>query len=260
MAKPPTPAPTDDAFIREVDEELRRDQLARLWNRYGRALLFVIAIGLIVLAGYMYWTNVQQERRAATSQGYDAAIAAFESGDFEAARAAFAPIAAGEEPGYAALSRLADAAMTFQQGEVAAAAQAYGVIAADPAVPPALQDYARLKQLQIDFDDMAADARIAALEPLAQSGAPWFGPAGELLAVAYLEAGQPGPAKGLFEALANSPDIVPTIRMRAAQMAAMVSAPDAEEAAGDTGRAAEAADPAGGDAPAEPAPVEGDAQ
>ena len=224
MAKPPAAPASDDAFIREVDEELRRDQLARLWNRYGRALLLLVAVGLIGLAGYMYWNNLQNERHARSSLAYDAAVAAFESGDFDAARAAFAPIASGDDAGYAALARLADAAMSFQLGDTGPAAEAFGVIAADPAVPPALQDYARLKQLQIDFDNMAADARIAALEPLAQSGAPWFGPAGELLAVAYLEAGQPAQAKRLFEALGNSPEVVPTLRMRAAQMAAMVSA------------------------------------
>ena len=45
MALPPV---TDDAFIREVDEEVRRDQLSQLWRRYGRWTL--IAVGLFLVA------------------------------------------------------------------------------------------------------------------------------------------------------------------------------------------------------------------
>ncbi|QCI79873.1 tetratricopeptide repeat protein [Hankyongella ginsenosidimutans] len=84
MAKAPTPTTDDplaDAFIREVDDDYRRDQLARLWQRYGRGLLVVAGLFLVGLAGYLYWRDVQQKELANQSVSYTSGLKQLEGGD-----------------------------------------------------------------------------------------------------------------------------------------------------------------------------------
>src|SRR3546814_10602240 len=53
----------DEAFLREVDDELRRDQLAGWWRRWGRWLVVLVGLGLIALAAWLWWQE-EQKRQA----------------------------------------------------------------------------------------------------------------------------------------------------------------------------------------------------
>ena len=52
--------PTDnEAFLREVDEELRRDQISGFWKTYGRWVAIAIGLGLAIFGGYLWYLNHQ---------------------------------------------------------------------------------------------------------------------------------------------------------------------------------------------------------
>jgi hypothetical protein len=51
---------------------------------------------------------------------------------------------------------------------------------------------------------------------------PWFGPAGELLALAYLKQGNKDLAGALFGAIAKDKDVPDTLKARARQMAGLL--------------------------------------
>src|SRR6266849_10918396 len=94
----------------EVDEEVRREQLKKLWERYGN---YVVAAVILVIAavaawrGYDYW---QIRKAAETGAAYDAAARLAEEGKHGEAEAAFAKIVADGTAGYRVLARLREAA------------------------------------------------------------------------------------------------------------------------------------------------------
>jgi len=94
----------------EVDEEVRREQLKKLWERYGN---YVVAAVILVIAagaawrGYDYW---QIRKAAETGAAYDAAARLAEEGKHGEAEAAFAKIAVDGTSGYRVLARLREAA------------------------------------------------------------------------------------------------------------------------------------------------------
>jgi len=50
----------DDSFIREVNEELRSDQMKGAWRRFGRyliALAVLIVLGTVGYKVYQYWDD-----------------------------------------------------------------------------------------------------------------------------------------------------------------------------------------------------------
>lgn len=234
-----------EAFLREVDEELRRDQLANLWRRYGRWLLIAIGAFLIALAAFLYWQEERREKIDQQSDRLARALTLLDEGNTDKALPELKALAGEGSDGVKALARLAEAAQLVRGDEKPEAIKAYEAIAADTSLARPFRDLAAFRAVQLRYDSMKPQEAIEKLKPLAQDGTPWFGPAGELLAVAYIDSGQPQLARALFEAIAGNEDVAPSLRARASQMLSML--PET---------AAEAASAA---ASAAPAPAEGSA-
>jgi hypothetical protein len=66
------------------------------------------------------------------------------------------------------------------------------------------------------------------LKPLAVSGTPWFGSAGELVAVAYLKLGRKAEAGAMFAAMAKDTGVPTSLRGRARQLAVQLGADPGE--------------------------------
>lgn len=223
MALPPEADP-GEAFIREVDEEFRRDQLTHFWSRYGRWLLIALGIFLLALAGWLYWR--EEQKRTAGEFGAEMlqAADALEASNIERAEPIIAKAVAADQPGYEAIGRLTQAAIAVREGKSADAANLYAAIAADDDIAKPFRELATIRQLMLQFDTVPNALLISKLQPLAKAGTPWFGTAGEMLAVAHMRAGKPELAAPIFAAIAKDPSVPATIRARTGQMASMLGA------------------------------------
>jgi hypothetical protein len=223
LALPPA---TDqgDSFIREVDEEYRRDQLAQFWTRYGRWLLIAVGVALIALAGYLYWR--EEQRRSAGEFGAQMVEAAdaLDASNIEKAAPIVAQAVAADSDGYQALGRLTQAAIAAREGKTAEAANMYAAVAADDDIAEPFRELATVRQLMLQFDSLPNATLIARLQPLAKAGSPWFGTAGEMLAIAHMRAGKPELAAPIFAAIAKDAGVPPSLRARSGQMASMLGA------------------------------------
>ncbi|MFD1612947.1 tetratricopeptide repeat protein [Sphingomonas tabacisoli] len=208
--------------MREVDEELRRDELANLWKRWGRALLAAIAVGLIALAAFLWWRDYQGKQAGEEGQKLSAAIDQLSRGSIDPALPALRELGTSSRAGYRAAARLASGAIAAQRGDAKTAVADFAAVAKDDSAGQPFRDLALIRQTTIEFDTLPPDQVIARMQPLAQKGSPWFGSAGELVAVAQLKAGKPSDAGATFAALAADANVPPSIRSRAAQMASVL--------------------------------------
>ena len=175
-------------LFHEVDEEVRREQLKKLWERYGN---LVIAAAMLVIAavggwrGYEWW---EAKKAAESGAAFEAAASLAEAGKHSEAEAAYAKIASDGTAGYRSLARLREAAELGVTDPKAAVA-AYDGIAADSSVGQVLQDLASLRAgaFLIDAGDFAG-AR-ARLEPIAGSDRTFRHTAREFLVLAAWRAG-----------------------------------------------------------------------
>jgi hypothetical protein len=131
-------------IFREVDEEVRREQLKKLWDRYGSYA--VAAAVLVVLAvaawrGYGWW---EARRAAEAGAAFETATNLAEAGKHSEAEAAFAKIVSNATTSYRHLARVREAAEVAHTDAKAAIA-AYDKIAADRAVGPVLQELAGIR-------------------------------------------------------------------------------------------------------------------
>ena len=84
------------------------------------------------------------------------------------------------------------------------------------------RDFATLREVSLRFDTLGPDDVARRLQPLAVPGGAWFGPAGELLGLAYVKQGKKDLAGPLFGAIAKDKDAPESLRARARQMAGLL--------------------------------------
>jgi hypothetical protein len=128
-------------------------------------------------------------------------------------------LAAEDSDGIRAAALLTKADLAIQDGDLPAAAAAFKSVADNQELAEPYRQLALIRQTTIEFDRIAPAEVIRRLQPLAVAGGPWFGSAGELVAIAHMKQGEPARAAPIFAALAKDEKLPSSIRSRAVQMA-----------------------------------------
>jgi len=209
----------NDAFLREVDDELRRDQLMTFWERYGRWTIAAIVLALAAFGGVLYWQHRQTEAAGGAGEQLQSAYDLLGSGQTDQAAKALAPIAASGRDGYRALALMTEADVLLGKNQDKAAAAKFASIAGDTSIAQPFRDLALIRQTVAEYDALQPQVIIERLRALAVPGNPYFGSAGELVAIAYLNSGRRDLAGQMFGQLAGNDSVPDSIRQRSVQMA-----------------------------------------
>jgi hypothetical protein len=212
----------NDAFFREVDEELRREQLTSFGRRYGRAVLIAVAVALAALAGFLYWQHHRAKEAGLDSEALSGALADLGQGKTGPAKVQLDRLAGSSREVYRASARLTLAAAAAERNDLKGAAQQFAAVAADGDIPAPFRDLALIRQTALEFDTLPPAQVISRLAPLAVAGNPWFGSAGEMVAVSHLKLNQPAKAAPIFAAIARDATVPETLRSRSARVAAVL--------------------------------------
>jgi hypothetical protein len=217
LALPPdTP---NDAFLREVDENLRRDQLRDFAKTYGKWLVLAVVLFLAAVGGWIYWQNRQAQKAAEQSEELHRIFGDVAAGNAETAPQRLEPLEEADSDAVRATALLAGAAVALEANDRAKAIGKYREIVNDGGLPQAYRNAATIRLTALEFDTMKPEDVIERLQPMAQAGNPWFGSAGELTALAYLKQGQQQKAGQMFAAIAADQQVPDSIRSRAVQIA-----------------------------------------
>jgi hypothetical protein len=215
-----------DSLAREIDEELRREQLLKLWERYGTYAIAVAALIIIGIGGFKYFEH--RRAVAAETAGARFTAAAREAAQNRTAEAqkALEEIQSSAPAGYAALARLRLAAGDQQAGRRAEALAAYEAIAKEKGLDPLFSDYARLQAATLRLDSADWTEMQNRLNDLAADGNPWRFSARELLSLAAQKAGKAEEARTQLQRLLGDRGTPPGIGERARMMLAMLTEAD----------------------------------
>ena len=241
------PTDTDEAFLREVDEGVRRDQVATLWQRYGTIGIIAVVLFLGALGGWLWWREEQGRKAGVAGEDFTQAVTKLEVGEGAAARPVLDRLAKDGPGGYTALAQFMQAADSVGGGDNAKAIKILDGIAGDASQPQPMRDAALIKSVRLAYDSLPPATVIARLKDLSVPGNPWFGIAGEMTALAHIKAGQAGQAKPLLTAIVRDATQPPSLRNRAAQLAVAQGVDPATlqpAASASTGAAAPVAEPA----------------
>lgn len=214
-------------IFREVEEDVRRQRLERLWREYRYYILGGAALLIVVVAAVQGWRAQERAETAAASRALTAALELIETNP-SAGMDALAKIAAGSPKIYRALAMLRQAA-SLSTREVDAAVKLYDRIAAENE-DPVLGGYARLRAATLLADTAPLSDIEARLAPLAGNNLPWRYAAREILAYATLRNGDAAKARDQMESLTADILVPAGVRNRAQRLLAQMSVTNAAPA------------------------------
>jgi hypothetical protein len=210
-------------IFQEVDEEVRREQLKKLWDRYGTlliALCVLVIAGIGSWRGYDYW---QAKKAGETGAAFEQAAILAESGKHKEAEAAFAKIGAEGTAGYRILARLREAA-EMAHADKAAAVQAYEAITDDKSVGQVMQDLAAVRAGYLMVDTVSYAQMAAKLEPLTAQDRTFRHSARELLALSAWKGGDASAARKWTDMMMADPATPSGTRSRAEVLSELIAA------------------------------------
>lgn len=210
-------------IFREVDEEVRREKLKQLWDRYS---LVIIAVCVLTVAAIGAWRGYEwYVAREAAKAGarFEAAVSLMEQNKTKEAEAAFAEIAKDAPAGYSLLARFREA-NALAASDKDAAVKAYDALASDGSVPPVFKDLASVRAGIVLVDTAPLSEMQRRLDPLAASDRSYRHSARELLALSAWRNNDTNAAKKYLDMIAKDLETPSGVRARADVLSALIAA------------------------------------
>lgn len=192
----------NDSFIREVNEELRSDQMKKIWTQYGLmivAIALAIVIGTAGYRGYVYWSGLQA---SASGDKFLTAMKLASDNKTDEALAAFAQLEKDGYGAYPVLARMRSATLKAATDPKAAVSE-LDAVANDTNVPDAVRDVARLRAGWLLIDTAPYADVSKEVEVLTDAQNPMRHSAREALGLSAYKNGDLKQAKDWFQAIAN---------------------------------------------------------
>ncbi|WLR91487.1 tetratricopeptide repeat protein [Shinella zoogloeoides] len=213
----------DDSFIREVNEELRSDQMRLVWKRFGRVLIgaaVLVVLGTIGKVGYDYWRDGEA---SAAGDKFLAALTLAREGKKDEALAALTDLEKDGFGSYPVLARMRSASL-LAETDAQGAVNAFTVIAKDTSVPQALRDAARLRAAYLLVDTGTYDQVSAEAEQLATPQSALRHSAREVLGLSAYKHEDYARAKEWFDAILNDTESPRNVANRAQMLLDLIAA------------------------------------
>ncbi|ABE40233.1 tetratricopeptide repeat protein [Rhodopseudomonas pseudopalustris] len=208
-------------LFNEVDEEVRREQLKRLWEKYS---IFIVAGAILIIAGVGAWRGYEYyeaKKAAEAGAAFTAAADLAEQNKHAEAEAAFNKIAATTSTGYRTLARLRAAAEVAQR-DPKEAVKLYDAIAADRSVPAQDRDLATIRAAQLLMDSAGYTDLQQRLEPISGANGAYRHTAREMLALSAWRANNVAATRQWIEMINTDAETPASLRNRAEVLQALL--------------------------------------
>ena len=205
----------------EVDEEVRREQLKKLWDKYS---LFIIAVAILIVAAVGGWRGYQYleaKKAADAGDAFNKAVELSEQNKHSEAETAFSNLVAKAPYGYRLLSRFRLAA-EVEKRDPKAAVQMFDELAADRSIGAEQQELARIRAGGILVDTASYADMKQRLEADTAPNATFHHVARELLALSAVRANDSGAARQWLDMMSADADTPPSVRSRAEALQALL--------------------------------------
>lgn len=184
-------------IFHEVEEDLRRDQAAAIWKKYGNYLIGAALLLVLAVAAHWGWTKYETNRQLQASADFKSAS---ETSDLKQRETALAKVAA-EGGVYGVLARFRLAETAVESGDKAKARGILGEIAKDGGADKAMRDLALIQAALVELEVGKPEAAADLVKDLTREGEAYRLSALEVTGLAAVAAGDTAKAKTTFETL-----------------------------------------------------------
>ncbi|MHC2280635.1 hypothetical protein ACVME8_007278 [Bradyrhizobium diazoefficiens] len=205
----------------EVDEEVRREQLKKLWEKYSIYFIALMVLIVAAVGGWRGYQYLEAKKAAEAGAAFEKAVELSEQDKHAEAETAFTELAARAPSGYRTLARLRAAAEAAGR-DPKAAAKMYDDIAADRGVGGEWQDLAKIRAAGLLVDSASYADMQQRLEASATPKSTFRHSARELLALSAWRNNDTTAARKWLDAIAEDGETPPGLRSRAEALQALL--------------------------------------
>jgi hypothetical protein len=208
-------------LFNEVDEDLRREQLKKLWDKYS---VYIVAAAILIVIGVGAWRGYEYyegKKAAEAGAAFSAAAELADQNKHAEAEAAFDKIAATAPSGYRMLARLRAAAEAAAR-DPKQAVTLYDAIAADGSLPAPFRDIAKIRAARLVMESASYQDMVQRLEPVAGAIGPFRHTAREMLALSAWRAGNVAATRQWIDLITTDAETPSSLRSRAEVLQALL--------------------------------------
>lgn len=207
-----------EAFIREVTEEVKNDQLKQMWEKYGIFIILfvvVVLVGAVSFEGFRAW---QRKKSETWSDTYSYALSLENQGKYEESLEVLEDMAQKEGNIYSDIAKLQMTNVLFEQNKDDEAVEILEEIVADDDVNKKIRDVSAIKLASYKLDSGSIEEIDALLLPLIEENGSWTTIAKEMRAMALIREGNIEQAKALYNEILSMPNLPDSLKMRVQDM------------------------------------------
>lgn len=213
------PTDSNDTFLREVDENLRRDQVQDFFKKNGKWIALAVILFLGAVGGWIFWQEQKKKQSAEQSEQLHKIYTDIAANQRQTVPQRLAELEGSHSDVVKASAMLTEAALALDSSNRSAAVAKYRELANDKGVAQIYRDIGTVRGTALEFDILKPEEVVSRLAPLTKPGNPWFGSAGEMTALALLKQGKNAEAGRLFAQIAADTQVPSSLRARAVQIA-----------------------------------------
>lgn len=219
-------ADEQDAFIREVSEEVKNDNLRQLWEKHGLLIIILIALALTAAVSFETFRSWKLRKDQTWSDTYAYALNLQVQGRYDESLKVFENIEKENSGIFADISKLQTANILFEQGKNDEALKKLSDIVADTSVNGKLRNVAAIKLASYKLDTAPREEIDALLRPLIEENGSWSNIAREMTAMVAIRDGNTEEARALYNTLLQTPDLPESMKLRVQDMLSVLDNAD----------------------------------
>lgn len=216
--EPETGNDFEDAFIREIDEELKNEKLKKIWDRYGLFIILFVVLAISATVSFETFKAWNQKRNQEFSNAYAYALNLQNQGKYGEAMGVLENIEKSKKGIYSDLAQIQMANVLVEQGKVEPAMAIWEKIVADADFNQQMREVATIKLASYKLDFAPSEEIQKMLSPFVAVNGPWTNIAKEMLAMLAIREGNNTQARAYYQEISSAENTPEALRARAQDM------------------------------------------
>ena len=208
----------EDAFIREIDEELKNEKLKRIWDKYGLLIIILVTLAVFAAVSFETFKAWQDRRNQEMSNTFAYALNLQNQGRFAEADEVLASLVNADRGIYSDIAAMQKVNLLLEQNQTDKAVSALQEICNNDDFNPQIKDVALIKLASFKLDNAPAQEIKDMLAPLLNQAGLWNITAKELLAMLAVREKDFAQAINLYQEISTDPKASDTMKARAVDM------------------------------------------
>lgn len=213
-----------EMLAKEVDAELKNDQIKAFWKKYRFLLIGLAALAIVIAIGFELYQSWWTKTRLSESDQFETAAVLSYQGQYDTALKNLTDLSENGKTDYRYLADLKRAAILIQKNENETAFNLLNALINNKNAPEEFKSIAQLSLAGHQIDIQKPEDIQIQLQPLLNESNPFYGSAAELMAIIYLKQNNQDAAKNILNQALQSTSVPLNVKQRLSELLSVIEA------------------------------------